>query len=89
MSITDLEAFKRQMAAGLEPAERQKLEALEAASLTNLSDAQIERIKRDPKLGSYPTMRLVMAAWNRQENALNRDAMDRKAEIEREARKRI
>ncbi len=89
MSLTDLEEHKHRMAEKLATAERQKLEALEAAALTNLSSEQIERIKRDPRLGTYPTARLVMAAFNRQETALNRDAAERKAQVERESRLRI
>ena len=86
MSITDL---KRKAAASLEPAERRKLVALEAAALENLTAEQIERIKRDPGLGTYPTMRLVMAAFNRQDTELGRDAAERKSEVERAARMRI
>lgn len=86
MSLTDLEEYKHRMAEKLAPAERKKLEALEAAVLTNLSSEQIERIKSDPRLGTYPTARLVMAAFNRQETALNRDAAERKAQAERESR---
>lgn len=89
MSVTDLEKFKCRMAEALDPVSRRKLEALEAASLENLSAEKIEQIKRDPALGTYQTARLVMAAFNRQETALNRDALERKAEAERDARMRI
>lgn len=86
MSITDISAYKRQQALA---SDLRKLEALETASLDNLSHEQIERIKRDPRLGTYPYARLVMAAFKRQEAALAREAAERKAEVEREARMRI
>lgn len=89
MSITDLAAYKQQAAQRLEPNERRKLEAMEAASLQHLTPEQLERIKRDPGLGTYPTMRLVVAAFNRMETALSREAAERKAEAERESRMRI
>lgn len=89
MSITTLSAYKHRLAQRLEPDERKKLEALEAASLDNLNSEQIARIKRDPRLGTYPTARLVMAAYNRQTAALGREAAERRAEAEREARMRI
>jgi len=89
MSITNLTAYKRRLAQRLEPNERKKLEALEAASLDNLNSEQIARIKRDTRLGTYPTARLVMAAYNRQTTELGREAAERRAEAEREARMRI
>lgn len=89
MSITDLAAYKQQAAQRLEPNERRKLEAMEAASLLNLTPEQLERIKRDPGLGTYPYMRLVIAAFNRMETALRREAAERKADVERESRMRI
>ena len=89
MSITDLTAYKQQAAQRLEPNERRKLKAMEAASLENLTPKQIERIKRDPGLGTYPTMRLVKCTFNRMETELGREAAEQKAEAERESRMRI
>lgn len=89
MSITDLTAYKQQAAQRLEPNERRKLEAIEAASLENLAPEKLERIKRDPGLGTYPYMRLVIAASKRMETALRCEAAERKAEVERQARNRL
>jgi len=89
MSITSLEAFKSKLAERCNQQERRRLEVMELASIENLTDEQIERIKHDPTLGTYPYARLVMAAWKRQEHALRREAAERKAQAEREARMRI
>lgn len=87
--MTDIAEYKRQIAQRLSPDERKRLEALESAALTNLTDGQIEKIKRDPSLGSYPTARLIIAAFRRQEAAISRDYAEKKSEVERESRRRL
>jgi len=49
MSLTDLEEYKHRMAEKLAPAERQKLEALEAAALTNKRDPRLTVMLRNEK----------------------------------------
>ncbi len=61
----------------------------EIGPLQSLRQDQIERIKRDKSLGTYPTARLVNAAFERLEHAEHQEFKERRAEIERAARQRL
>jgi len=62
---------------------------IDIGPLQSLRQDQIERIKRDESLGTYPAARLTMAAFKRLEHADRQAAKERKAEVERAARQRF
>jgi len=62
---------------------------IDIGPLQSLRQDQIERVKMDESLGTYPTARLIMAAFMRLEHAGQLAAKERKAEVERAARQRF
>lgn len=62
---------------------------IDIGPLQSLRQDQIERVKMDESLGTYPTARLIMAAFKRLEHAERLAAKERKAEVERAARQRF
>ena len=61
----------------------------EIGPLQSLRQDQIDRIKRDPSLGTYPYARLVNAAFQRLEHAERQKLAEVRAEVERAARQRL
>lgn len=62
---------------------------VEIGPLQSLRQDQIERIKKDESLGTYPTGRLVNAAFQRLEHAERQEFAERRAEVEHAARQRL
>lgn len=62
---------------------------IEIGPLQSLRQDQIERIKKDASLGTYPTARLVNAAFERLGHAERQELTERRAEVEHAARHRL
>lgn len=61
----------------------------EIGPLESLRQDQIDRIKKDASLGTYPYARMVNAAFQRLKHAERQELAERRAEVERAARQRL